>query len=123
MPMIAATRALVLASFVVLAPIGAARAQTTLGDGQRNAIENVAQAIAGTQVCQRYETNVGLLTVLALRYRLRFQDPGVKALLEERTLFHANRIKGRTADDICAALLRLFGPEGSNLKNLVRPRA
>ena len=99
---------------------GAAMAQGSVADGRRQVIEDVAQAVAGTNVCTRYKPNPAAMTILALRYLIRFDDPAVQARLEERTRVHAERIKGRTPDDICAALKRLYGPEGSNVRNLVR---
>lgn len=102
---------------------GAARAQSPLTDARQQLIEDVAQAVAGTNVCTRYKPNLAALTFHALRASLQFNHPAVQAKLEERTKFHAERIKGRTADDICAALRRLYGPEGSNIRNLVREGA
>ncbi|WP_133768884.1 hypothetical protein [Enterovirga rhinocerotis] len=99
---------------------GSAVAQDALLAARRGLVEDFAQVVAGTQVCPRYQPNATLLGLLALRYGLRFDDPVVEARLEERAAFHAARIKGRSEADICAALLRLFGPEGSNVKNLVR---
>lgn len=104
----------------LLAGTGVAEAQSPLADARQQLIEDVAQAVAGTNVCTRYKTNPGALTIPALRYGMRLDHPDVQARLEERTRFHAERIKGRTADDICAALLRLYGPEGTNIRNLVR---
>ena len=100
--------------------IGTAEAQSPLVEARRQLIEDVAQAVAGTNVCTRYKANPAALTIHALRLGFRFDAHEVQARLEERAKFHAERIKGRTADDICAALQRLYGPEGSNIRNLVR---
>ncbi len=103
----------------VLPAIGPAAA---LSPAQTDVIENVAQVIAGTNVCTRLEPNLRILPLLSIRYGMRFDDPAVVTALEERTRFHAARIVGRGPDDICAALERLFGPDGSNVKNFVRPK-
>lgn len=104
----------------LLGGTAAAEAQSPLADARQQLIEDVAQMVAGTNVCTRYKPNPGALTIHALRYGMRFDAPDVQARLEERAKFHAERIKGRTQEDICAALLRLYGPAGSNIRNLVR---
>ena len=118
------TRLALCAGALVLFSIGTQAGPTAAQDAllaaRRGLVEDFAQVVAGTQVCPSYQPNATLLGLLALRYGLRFEDPVVKARLEERAAFHAARIKGRSEEDICAALLRLFGPEGSNVKNLVR---
>lgn len=108
------------AMLLLVALAGTAEAQSPLVEARRQLIEDVAQAVAGTNVCTRYKANPAALTVHALRLGFRFDDPAVQERLEERAKFHAERIKGRTAEDICAALQRLYGPEGSNIRNLVR---
>lgn len=99
---------------------GAAAAQSPLAEARQQLIEDFAQVVAGTNVCTRYKPNLALLSFHAVRIRVIFNHPEVQERLAERTRFHAERIKGRSAQDICAALLRLYGPEGSNVRNLVR---
>lgn len=93
-----------------------------LADARRQFLEDFAQAIAGTQVCPRYALNQPMAAFVAVRFKVVFNNPVVQQHIEERTRFHRQRIEGRSEEDICGALLRLYGPEGSNTKNLIRSK-
>jgi hypothetical protein len=90
-----------------------------LSDMQNQILEDIAQVMAGTQVCKRYKLNVGFASLVAVRYGVPLTNANVMKRVEERAIFHANRIKGRSEEDICGAMLRLYGPEGSNIKGLI----
>ncbi len=85
---------------------------------QKNAIENIAQAVAGSEKCDDWVLNEKLVAAIALANGFRLTDEATFAYVEGRVLFHADRIKDRTREDICAAMGRLYGPEGSNAPDL-----
>jgi len=110
------SRRLLAALCVVIVLITPARA---LSDMQNQILEDIAQVMAGTQVCKRYKLNTAFASVVSLRYGVPLTHAAVMKRIEERAIFHANRIKGRSEEDICGAMLRLYGPEGTNIKGLI----
>lgn len=86
---------------------------------QANAIEKFAQAIAGTRRCPKYTVNVRLMTMITLSLQINLDDADTKRLLDERVTYHTRRIAPRAAEDICASLARIYGPEGSDVAGLV----
>lgn len=113
-----AVRALVLAAQLA----GAAFAFTP-DERQKNAAENIAQVIAGAEKCDDWAFNEKMLAAISLATGLDINDPATFDYVQARVLFHADRIKDRTREDICAAMGRLYGPEGTNLPDLaVRAR-
>ena len=97
---------------------GAAFAQFSPNDKQRNAIENISQVIAGANVCDDYALNERLLAAIQRFDGFSINDPETYAYVEGRVVHHANRIKGRTRADICAAMERLYGVDGTAAPNL-----
>lgn len=100
-----------------LALVGAAAAFTP-NEKQKNSIENIAQVVAGSEKCDDWVLNEKLVAAIALANDFRLTDEATFAYVEGRVLFHADRIKERTREDICAAMGRLYGPEGSNAPDL-----
>lgn len=89
---------------------------------QRNIMENIAQAFVGTAKCPRYEVNPKLIVLIQLKYGVNLNSPAFSKYIEERAAFHRDRIAGRTEEDICGAVNRLFGPQGTNTADLIRPK-
>src|SRR3954453_5950083 len=89
---------------------------------QRDVMENIAQAFAGTAKCPRYEVNANVIVLIQLRYGVNISNPMFNKYIEERAKFHRERIAGRTEEDICEAVNRLFGSQGINSTNLIRPK-
>jgi hypothetical protein len=111
--------ALVLA---MTAALGATQASAEFSQPQRNIMENIAQAFAGTSKCTRYQVNAKLIVLIQLKYGVNISSPVFSTYIEERAKFHRDRIAGRTEDDICEAVSRLFGPQGSNTAGLIIPK-
>ena len=97
---------------------GAAAAQFSPNNGQRNAIEHVTQVMAGSAKCDDYALNERFFAVIQLSAGFSINDPETYAYIEERAIFHAKRIKDRTRDDICGAMTRLYGPKGEAVSGL-----
>ena len=83
-------------------------------------IENIAQAIAGTNKCDDWAVNDKMVNLTAISANVMLGNAEVFAYVEDRVMFHANRFKPRTREDICGALERFFGPEGSAAPDLVK---
>lgn len=97
---------------------GLALAAWTPGPKQTIVLEKIAQVIAGSRVCDQYVLNEKLVAHLQIRLQFRIADPDVFAYLDGRVRFHQDRIAGRTAEDICAAMERLYGPRGTDAIDL-----
>ncbi len=100
-----------------IALTGAAAAFTP-DERQKNAIENISQVVAGAEKCDDWVLNEKLTAAISLADGFRLTDEATYAYIESRVLFHAERIRSRTREDICAAMERLYGPEGSNVADL-----
>jgi hypothetical protein len=111
--------ALVLA---MAAAFGATQASAEFSEPQRNIMENIAQAFAGTGKCTRYQVNPKLFVLIQLKYGVSIASPIFSSYIEQRAKFHRDRIAGRTEEDICEAVNRLFGPQGSNTAGLIIPK-
>jgi hypothetical protein len=114
---------------VVMRALGAALAVVTLAGTalafapnkrQDIVIENIAQAIAGTNKCDDWAVNEKMVTLTAIGANVMLGNQAVFDYVETRVQFHAERFKPRTREDICGALERFFGPEGSAAPNLVK---
>ncbi|BCW89566.1 hypothetical protein sos41_27320 [Alphaproteobacteria bacterium SO-S41] len=97
---------------------GAAFAQFSPNERQSNAIENIAQVIAGANKCDDYALNERLVAAVQRFGGFSLTDAETYAYVEGRVLFHAKRIKDRTRDDICGAIERLYGVNGTAAPNL-----
>ncbi|MFT3809663.1 MAG: hypothetical protein QM698_07065 [Micropepsaceae bacterium] len=104
--------------FAAMALLTTAAFAFTPDERQKNAIETIAQAVAGSETCDDWALNEKLVAAISLANGFRVNDAATFAYIEERVLFHADRIKDRTREDICAAMGRLYGPEGSNAPDL-----
>jgi hypothetical protein len=106
----------------MIAALGATQASAEFSEPQRNIMENIAQAFAGTGKCTRYQVNAKLIVLIQLKYGVNLASPIFSTYIEQRAKFHRDRIAGRTEDDICEAVNRLFGPQGSNTAGLIVPK-
>jgi hypothetical protein len=110
-------------ALLMTAAFGATHASAqNFSEPQRNVMENMAQAFAGTGKCTRYEVNAKLIVLIQLRYGVNIASPMFRKYIEERAKFHRDRIASRTEEDICEAVNRLFGPQGTNTADLIRPK-
>jgi hypothetical protein len=110
--------ALALVMTAALAPPASAE----FSQPQRNIMENIAQAFAGTGKCTRYQVNAKLIVLIQLKYGVNIASPIFSTYIEQRAKFHRDRIASRTEEDICEAVNRLFGPQGSNTAGLIVPK-
>lgn len=85
---------------------------------QENVIEAISQVIAGSEVCDDWALNEKMVANISLLSGLNINDQATFDHVQGRVLFHAERIKGRTREDICAAMGRLYGPEGTAAPDL-----
>ena len=111
-----------LTTFTVLLATACVAFAQNFSEPQRNAMEKIAQAFAGVQVCTRYVINERMVNLIGIRFNMPISDPAVMKYVEERAIFHRKRIQGRSEDDICGAMTRLYGPEGTDAKGLVVPK-
>lgn len=97
---------------------GTALADYAPNERQQNAIEHIAQVVAGAAKCDDWALNERLVGAISLTVGININDPQTYDYVEARVLHHADRIKDRDRDDICAAIERLYGPEGENVSGL-----
>lgn len=97
---------------------GIAHAEYTPTRPQQNAIEHISQVVAGSRKCDDWELNMRLVAAIQMSSDFDIHDPETFAYVDARVMFHIERIKDRPREDICAALERLYGPEGENVVNL-----
>jgi hypothetical protein len=109
-------------ALVMAAALGAPPASAEFSQSQRDIMENIAQAFAGTGKCTRYQVNAKLIVLIQLKYGVSIASPVFSTYIEQRAKFHRDRIASRTEDDICEAVNRLFGPQGSNTAGLIVPK-
>jgi hypothetical protein len=87
--------------------------------GERENAENhIAQVIAVTKLCPKLAPNSAMLALVAVRYNIDFdrdQAELMKLVVEQIAPW-----KGKPEDAACAAGLMLYGPDGANIKDLVR---
>jgi hypothetical protein len=96
-------------------------AARNFNQAQRNVMEHFAQAFAGTGRCPRYTVNVKMVMLMGIGVRINIAQADVNQYVEERALVFRERFAQRTVDDICASLVRVYGPSGTGAANLVVP--
>lgn len=109
---------LVMAAGLALGLLAGLAQAMSLSEPQKNAIENIAQVIAGSGKCDDWALNERLAAQIQVLQRWSINNPDVYAYVESRVTFHADRIKDRTREDICEAIGRLYGPQGNTVPDL-----
>ena len=71
--------------------VGAALAFTP-SEAQKNAVEAIAQVIAGSKKCDDWALNDKMVAKISLLSSLNINDPATFDYVEGRVLFHADRI-------------------------------
>lgn len=110
---------------VAAAMSGLALAAYAPTEPQRNAIEHFSQVEAGSRKCDDWELNTRLVGNISLALGIDYRDSETLAYLEERLVFHQERMKDTPREVTCEGLELLYGPEGENVRNLAlraRPR-
>lgn len=97
---------------------GTALAAYQPNERQKNTIEHIAQVVAGSARCDDWALNERLVGAISLATGIDINDQETFDYVEGRVLFHADRIKARERQDICAAIERLYGPGGANVDGL-----
>jgi hypothetical protein len=108
-------RVLVVAAAIVAACVGPA-----LAGARENAIKNIAQVFAATKICSRVEINRGPMLLAFSYYNIDFDREQNEVLAEV-----ARQVApwvGKPEDAACMAVLALYGPNGVNVRGLLKEK-
>lgn len=109
-----------LAIFFAFIAFGAPASAASLTENQKNALNHIAQAQAAADICPKIETNDMMMAFIMQGFGLDFSDATVKAVFLEKYRQQMAPWKGVNPDAACVAGLFLYGPNGENVKGLVR---
>ncbi|WP_029554796.1 hypothetical protein [Xanthobacter sp. 91] len=109
-----------LATLLALVALGGTAAAASLTQKQKNALGHIAQAQAAADICPKLETNDLVMAVIMQGFGLDFSDATVKSAFLEKYKEQIAPWKGVNPDAACIAGLLLYGPNGENVKGLVR---
>ncbi|MBB3608637.1 hypothetical protein [Rhizobium sp. BK602] len=89
--------------------------------GQReNALKNIAQAFAAERICSRVEITKGSVVLAAAYFGIDFDRDRAELMTEITRQIDA--WKGKPEDAACVAALLLYGPNGTNVRNLIHEK-
>lgn len=98
----------------------ACQALTAHAGARENAIDHIAQVMAGTAVCDKVEANEDVLSALAAFYGINSKKDQKEIMAKTREKIDS--LESRNVEAVCLATLFLYGPNGQNVKNLVREK-
>lgn len=85
--------------------------------GRQDAVKDIAQVVAASQICQKLEVNKIGIVLLARTNGIDF-DRDQPELMKE-VAQQAAPWQGKSADAACVAGMLLYGPNGTNVPGLL----
>src|SRR4051812_11966708 len=89
-------------------------------DAQMAVMSHVGQAIAGTKICSKAEISEGSVALMLATHQVKLDDPTVAAVIRGKVEETVAAWRGKDEQIACAAVLMLYGQNGSNVPGLLR---
>ncbi|WP_287061688.1 hypothetical protein [Mesorhizobium sp.] len=88
-------------------------------DAQMAVMSHIGQAIAGTKICSKVKMAEGAAALMLAAYEVKLDDPVIAAVVRSKISETVDAWSDRTEAAACAAVLALYGPDGSNVPGLL----
>lgn len=87
---------------------------------RENALNHIAQAMAGAQMCDRIELNTGTIAAIAYVHGVDIARDSQELTTQVRNQMAP--FQGQDPELACVGVLMLYGPDGMNVPGLVREK-
>lgn len=89
-------------------------------DKQLAVMSHLGQVIASTKICSKIEVSEGAAAFMTAAYGVDLTDPLVAGVVKSKISDTVEAFAGKDEDGACVAAMLLYGPNGSNVPDLLK---